>query len=234
MKDIIFKEPIKKQFEFDKSVATVFDDMINRSVPFYKVAQDLAIDFLSLRLEKNAKIVDLGCSTGEFLLSLFAKRADLELLGVDNSVAMLEIAQSKAKAYGSKARFINGDILHFNESGFDAAILNYTLQFIRPIKRENFLKNIYKSMKKGSILVLSEKLIYEDVVLNKQMIELYLNYKELQGYSRFEIAQKREALENVLIPYSESENRNLMLSVGFSTFETLFKWGNFATFIAIK
>lgn len=234
MKDTVFSEPIKKQFEFDKSVASVFDDMVSRSVPYYKEAQALAIELLNLRLSQGAKVADLGCSTGEFLLSLWTKRKDLELLAYDNSEAMLEIAKNKTLAYGANISFFNQDILTFNEEEMEAIILTYTLQFIRPIEREKFLERLFSKMKKGGILILSEKLIYEDKVLNKQMIELYLAYKKQQGYSKFEISQKRQALENVLIPYTEEENKKLIMNAGFASFDSLFKWGNFATYFAIK
>ena len=50
----------------------------------------------------------------------------------------------------------------------------------------------------------------------------------------YEKVRKREALENILIPYSFDENKKMILDAGFTTFECLFKWVNFATFIAIK
>ncbi|EMF2926789.1 carboxy-S-adenosyl-L-methionine synthase CmoA, partial [Campylobacter coli] len=55
-----------------------------------------------------------------------------------------------------------------------------------------------------------------------------------QGYSKIEIAAKREALENVLIPYSEKENLDMLKNAGFEKIESVFKWVNFETFIAFK
>jgi tRNA (cmo5U34)-methyltransferase len=46
--------------------------------------------------------------------------------------------------------------------------------------------------------------------------------------------QKREALENVLVPYSEEENILMAKNAGFSHCEVLLRWANFCTFIAIK
>ena len=112
--------------------------------------------------------------------------------------------------------------------------MNYTLQFIRPPKRQDFVAKIYRSLNDGGVFVFSEKLIFEDKTLSKNMIEIYEKYKLEQGYSRYEIAQKREALENVLIPYTEAENRNLALSAGFKNVECMFRWANFATFVAFK
>lgn len=234
MKDEIFKEPIKKQFEFDKSVASVFDDMISRSVPFYRESSNLICELLSRILKENAKCVDLGCSTAELLLNLHQKRGDLNLFGVDNSPSMLEIAAAKATAYGAKINFSCEDILECDFKGADCVILNYTLQFIRPIKRAEFMRKICENLSDNGVFIFSEKLVYSDKTLSKEMIEIYEDYKENQGYSKYEIAEKRKALENVLIPYTEDENKTLALNSGFKSVETIFKWANFAVFLARK
>ncbi|CAD7286774.1 Carboxy-S-adenosyl-L-methionine synthase [Campylobacter majalis] len=234
MKDEIFKKPIKKQFEFDASVASVFDDMIARSVPYYDVSLSLICEILAKRLKENARVIDLGCSTASTLLSLFRLRNDLKLVGVDNSDAMISNASAKSKAYGADIRLIQDDILTHEFFGYDAVILNYTLQFIRPIKRAEFVSKIFNSLNDDGVFVFSEKIIYDDKIFAKQMIQIYEDYKQKQGYSRYEIAQKREALENVLIPYTEDENKTLILDAGFSRVESVFKWGNFMSFVAFK
>ena len=234
MKDEIFKEPIKKQFEFDASVASVFDDMIGRSVPYYAASQKLIADFLAQILPNGASAIDLGCSTASTLLALWRKRNDLALKGVDNAPAMLQNACAKIEAYGAKIELELADILECEFDARDAVLMNYTLQFIRPPKRQDFVAKIYRALNDGGVFVFSEKLIFEDKTLSKNIIEIYEKYKLEQGYSRYEIAQKREALENVLIPYTEAENRNLALSAGFKNVECIFRWANFATFVAFK
>lgn len=234
VRDEVFKTAINKQFEFDESVASVFDDMVFRSVPFYKQTQELIISFLTKRLDKGARVVDLGCSTATTLLELYKLRSDLELLGIDNSLAMLERAKNRATGYGAKIELIDADILEYDYNKADAVMLNYTLQFIRPIKRDEFVKKIFDSLSSDGIFVFSEKLIYDDKRLALDMINIYEEYKQSQGYSKFEIAQKRQALENILIPYSENENKELCLNSGFKSVETIFKWANFATFVAFK
>lgn len=130
--------------------------------------------------------------------------------------------------------FLNADITEVALEPHDAIIANYMLQFIRPLQRSAFVQKLYNALKPQGILLLSEKIVFDDKVLNKQMIDVYYDFKRKQGYSDFEIAQKREALENVLIPYTEQENKAMLEEVGFETIETLFKWGNFATFLAKK
>lgn len=235
MIDKVFNKAISKQFEFDEEVASVFDDMLNRSVPFYKNMQKLSINFATKFLEENSRVYDLGCSTASTLIELAkSSKYKLELIGIDNSNAMLEQAKNKAKAYGVDIKLLNEDIFQVNLQKAKVIFANYTLQFIRPLNREKLIQKIYSSLEDGGVFIFSEKLISKNSLLNKQFIDEYYDFKKMQGYSEFEIAQKREALENVLIPYTEDENKKMIKDAGFKDCETVFKWVNFATFIAIK
>lgn len=234
MRDKLFTKTPHKQFEFDKSVASVFDDMIERSVPFYKENQSLCAEFIAKMAKKKAKVCDLGCSSANFLIKLFELRKDFLLFGVDNSSSMLELANAKNKAFGANMNFFESSLDEFNFFKSDIFIATYTLQFIRPPKRQMIVDKIYKNLSKNGIFVMSEKILYEDAKISKNIIEIYANFKQKQGYSEFEIAKKREALENVLVPYTEKENLKMLELAGFKKVETLFKWANFQTFVAFK
>ncbi len=231
-KDRVFAKPIAKQFEFDEEVASVFDDMIARSVPFYRENIALIKELLIKNLPEGGVVYDLGCSTGTLLIELALRRKDLKLIGIDNSEAMIEQASKKARAYGVEIGFIQADILDFNFQRADAFVANYTLQFIRPLKRGSFVAKLRKTLKDGGLFLFSEKIMSEDKRLDRQLMEIYFEFKKKQGYSDFEIAQKREALENVLVPYSMQENIQMLKSAGFGFIEPIFRWANFATFFA--
>jgi tRNA (cmo5U34)-methyltransferase len=235
MIDKVFDKAISKQFEFDEEVASVFDDMLERSVPYYEQTIDLTTSFALKFLDENDIVYDLGCSTASTLINL-AQKSDkkLNLIGIDNSDAMLQRAQRKSNAYGANITLINDDILEVPLKKSKVIIANYTLQFIRPLQREKLIKKLYDSLEDTGVFIFSEKIISKNANLNKLYIDHYYDFKKQQGYSSFEIAQKREALENVLIPYTEDENIKMMKDAGFSHCETLFKWVKFATFIAIK
>ena len=235
MTDKVFNKTISKQFEFDEEVASVFDDMLDRSVPFYKEMQRLSIVFANNFLENGSRVYDLGCSTATTLIELSKNcNKDLKLIGIDNSKAMLERANNKSKAFGVDIKFICNDIFDVDLKDAKVIFSNYTLQFIRPLQREKLVKKIYDGLTEGGVFIFSEKLVSQNSILNKQLIDEYYSFKKAQGYSEFEIYQKREALENVLIPYTEDENNKMIKDAGFSHCEMIFKWVNFATFIAIK
>jgi len=235
MKDEVFKNKIKKQFEFDEEVASVFDDMLGRSVPYYKEVLELTTAFALKYAKENSNIYDLGCSTASTLINI-SKKSDLKLnlIGIDDSDAMLKRALQKAHAYGIEIDLINDDIFNVDFKSSSVIISNYTLQFIRPLQREKLIKKIFDSLESGGVFIFSEKVISEDNLLNKQFIDEYYSFKKEQGYSEFEISQKRESLENILIPYTYEENKKMIIDAGFKHFDCIFKWINFSTFIAIK
>jgi len=233
--DKVFDKPIKKQFEFDEEVAVVFDDMLSRSVPFYDEAMKLTAHFASINIAEGERVYDLGCSTASLLLEIERQADnDIKLIGIDNSKAMLEQAAKKLHAFNSKIELDFGDILKYDYQEAAVICSNYTLQFVRPPVRADFVKKIYDALKPGGLFIFSEKIISKDTLLNKQMIDTYYEYKKVQGYSEYEIVQKREALENVLIPYTEEENIKMLHDAGFEHCDSVFKWVNFETFIAKK
>ncbi|MBH0232923.1 carboxy-S-adenosyl-L-methionine synthase CmoA [Helicobacter pylori] len=238
MKDTLFNQSLNKRFCFDEKVAHVFDDMLERSIPYYYEMLDLGAYFIAQNLKENLNpnplIYDLGCSTGNFFIALNRQiQQEIELVGIDNSMPMLKKAQEKLKDFNN-ARFECMDFLEIEFREASAFSLLFVLQFVRPMQREVLLKKIYNSLALNGVLLVGEKIMSEDRILDKQMIELYYLYKQNQGYSHNEIAFKREALENVLVPYSLKENVALLESVGFKHVEAVFKWVNFTLLVARK
>ncbi len=235
MVDKVFAKEIDKQFEFDEEVASVFDDMLDRSVPFYRDVLSLVSTLVEKNTKEGDRICDLGCSTATTLLEIFSKTSKkLELIGIDSSSAMIQRAEKKVAAFGADITLLQADFIKDKIPLSKIIIANYTLQFVRPTKREELVKKIYNSLENGGFFIFNEKIIYEDKKLNKQMIDIYYDFKKQKGYSEYEIAKKREALENVLIPYSDEENISLAKSAGFKSVDIIFKWANFACFIAQK
>ncbi len=238
-RDTLFqRDEIHKDFVFDDRVAQVFDDMLDRSVPHYEEVIRSIARILACKVQKDEQIVDLGCATGTTLLKLSKLLQDkkLSFLGIDNSPAMLDKARLKAELFSRKKDldFICDDIMKIDQPGTAAFILNYTLQFIRPLHREPFLQKIYTNLRPGGICILSEKTISHHPGLNRRYIEIYHQFKKERGYSELEIAKKREALENILIPCSREENKSMLLAAGFIEVEPFFQWFNFVSFLAVK
>jgi tRNA (cmo5U34)-methyltransferase len=240
MKDRIFDaEGRVSDFEFDEKVAGVFDDMVARSVPYYDEIQrlqvDLAVEFLP---EREALVYDLGCSTGTTLHLLSSHPRCPEatrFVGLDNSSAMLDKAREKLGRAGERVELLEADLnARVDLRPCRVVFLNWTLQFVRPLYREALVRQVFEALEPGGALFLSEKVLLSSSFLNRLYIEHYLEYKRSRGYSDAEIQRKREALENVLVPYRLEENRQMLERAGFGTIDPFFRWLNFACLLAVK
>lgn len=239
MKDNVFSRPgITGPFIFDDKVAACFDDMIARSVPFYAEVHRLIIDVLEKRTPKSLKLYDLGCSTGTTIALIkkhFCLNKEIMAIGVDSSSAMGEKCREKwAKQNITQVEMVVADLCDIPIENADVVIMNYTLQFIPPSNRSALLHKIYQGLRPGGIFFMAEKIEAANPLMHDLMNELYYDFKRRQGYSELEIAQKREALENVLVPMTPEKNLAALKLAGFSNSEMLFKWYNFASFVGIR
>jgi len=238
--DQIFKTRIEKpsDFKFDSAVVNVFDDMVVRSVPFYLEIQRMITEIAFDYARPDTSLYDLGCSTGTTLLSLdSALDKSIRFTGVDDSDQMLDTCRKNFEARNIRRGYElkNCDLNRYIEiSNASVVILCLTLQFVRPVCRPKLLKSLCDQMNKGGCIIIIEKVLGETSEFNRKFIDYYYDMKRRNNYDEIEIAQKREALENVLVPYKVSENIQLLLDAGFRSGEIFFKWYNFAGFIALK
>jgi tRNA (cmo5U34)-methyltransferase len=238
--DRLFADPRQRaaDFRFDGSTARVFDDMLNRSVPFYGEIQRMTTEIAADFAVPGTKLYDLGCSTGTTLLALeHFVSPEVGFVGIDSSPEMLEKARTKLDALRSgRAVELQCRDLHEDIEIRDASVvvLTLTLQFVRPLHRDRVVRTVFEGLNPQGALILVEKVTEGDTLFNRLFIKYYYDMKRRHGYSELEISQKREALENVLIPYRFEENRELLLRSGFRHVQEFFRWYNFCGMIAVK
>jgi tRNA (cmo5U34)-methyltransferase len=240
--DNIYQKKLSQvsNFEFDQQVADVFQDMISRSVPGYTQIIDL-LPTLSRQFSINgANYYDLGCSLGAGVVALAQglRGTSANIVGVDNSDAMVERAIDKLNLLETPDKMSVSiecaDILEYGLEDAAMVLMNFTLQFIDPKDRMTVINNIYGSLKPGGVLVLSEKLRFSDQATNQLYIDIYHQYKADQGYSELEISQKRDAIENVLIPEDLATHVTRLSDSGFKTITPWIQNLQFVSLLAIK
>ncbi len=227
-----------QNFDFGEATANVFDDMLDRSIPFYEEIQRMIGDLCSDFAVPGTNIYDVGCSTcNTFFAIEHCIPADCTCIGLDSSQEMLDKANEKLSAR-KFSKPVQLDCVDLNKgvsiSNASVVIVNLTLQFVRPLFREKVIDSIVAGMNPSGCLILVEKVLSEDSMINRLFIKHYYEMKKRNGYTEMEIAQKREALENILIPYHYDENRNLLLEHGFRSCDSFFRWYNFCGMVAVK
>ena len=157
----------------------------------------------------------------------------VRLVGVDNSPDMLERCQSRLSKV-KRLELICGNLGNIQLVDAQLVCLNYTLQFVSPKQRGDVLKRVYAGMRTGGRLILSEKVRQVDEGQQAKITRAHEKFKRENGYSELEIAQKRQALEDVLLPLTGPENEALLREAGFQEIQRKFERLNFVSWIAEK
>ena len=212
--------------------------MIKRSVPGYATIINMIGNLAERYAQADSFCYDLGCSLGAATLAMRHRiqAANCSIIGVDNSAAMIARCEQVIAADSAETPVTLhcADLIGFPIQDASVVVLNFTLQFIATGQRAQILRNIYQGLKPNGVLIVSEKLAFDDEQHQALMIELHHNFKRANGYSDLEIAQKRSAIENVLIPETLSTHRQRLKNAGFASVDVWFQCFNFASIIAIK
>jgi tRNA (cmo5U34)-methyltransferase len=225
-------------FVFDGDVADVFSDMIERSVPGYQTTIS-TIGVLAARFATpGSRCYDLGCSLGAATLAMRHSIAhdDCSIIAVDNSPAMVSRCRKTIERDHSRipVEVLEADLRNIEIENASVVIMNFTLQFIDPNDRQSIIDKVYAGLKPGGLFVLSEKVVFSDPQVDQLHIEMHHAFKRSMGYSDLEIAQKRTALENILIPDTLGIHRRRLETAGFSSSDVWFQCFNFASLLALK
>ncbi|MBK8186215.1 MAG: carboxy-S-adenosyl-L-methionine synthase CmoA [Cellvibrio sp.] len=239
-RDTLYADPLGEvaRFAFDQQVVDVFPDMIKRSVPGYATIINMIGNLAGIYAKTNTHCYDLGCSLGAATLAMRhgIRNSDCKIIGVDNSQAMIDRCKQliAADTTDVNVELINSNIQDVDIQNASIVVLNFTLQFIAVDQRLELLKKIVEGLNKGGVLILSEKVIFEDQPHQDLMTDLHHNFKRANGYSDLEIAQKRSAIENYLVPETLDTHRQRLRQAGFASVDVWFQCFNFASIIAIK
>lgn len=229
--------PFPKPFSFNEHVAEVFDDMANRSIPFYEEINHSIVEWAYLNQQKNTTIYDIGCSTGTTILAIANKiKTSTHFIGIDSSSPMIAKAEKKLQNFPQQHSLTlsTSNALQIPYSQASMVIMNYTLQFIPVGKRIELIKKIFTGLLPGGVLFLSEKTCSTSPFIQEITTFCYENFKKRNGYSQNEIERKKESLDQVLIPMTLDQHSKMLLECGFRHCEPLIKWNNFVSMVAIK
>jgi len=235
---IYASDPGETSFQFNEAVASVFPDMLKRSIPGYE-ASILAIGSLARQyVRENSRCYDLGCSLGAATLAMRHNidGRDARIVAIDNAAAMISRCQKLVDADESSVpvEVISADVRDATIENASMVVMNYTLQFLPIADRDEMIAGIFAGLNDGGIFILSEKVADEDETIENILVDLHHEQKRLNAYSESEISRKRAAIEDVLIPESLASHRTRLSNAGFRHVGVWLRVYNFVSLIAIK
>jgi len=235
--DRIYRSKLNKikPFAFDEATADVFDDMLDRSIPWYGELQR----FIALLTERfyvdGTYFYDIGCSTGNSIISVseVMGKTRVRFVAVDSSPHMIKRAQKKC--YGiENIKWICDGVENIEFKNGSIVNMAYILQFIPEGDRKKVLERVFDGMVDGGILIFCEKTHSNSKIFEESFIDIYHDFKMRNGYSKLEIDQKRKALEKILVPMSLEEYEQILKDIGFREIRILMKYLNFTSMVAVK
>ena len=240
LKDSIYSEAIDEigNFTFDERVASVFENMLHRSVPGY----DLIIKMIGVMTKKfiknNSNCYDLGCSLGASTNAIIdnINKKNCKVIAVDNSMPMIDLCNKNLNINKNDhdVNFVCSDLQNIKIKNASIVVMNFTLQFIDIKLRKEIISRVYEGLIPGGLFILSEKVNFVDSKENEFQINAYHSFKRAQGYSDLEISQKQKSLEKVLFPETTETHLVRLGDSGFNNVNVWFKCFNFISMIAIK
>ncbi len=229
-------------FRFDDAVARVFPDMLRRSIPGYTATIE-AIGSLAARyVQANTNCYDLGCSLGAATLAMRQgiRRPGCRIIAVDSSAAMIrrcrETIEEEDRRSSSETavELLEADMRNVEIRDASMVVINYTLQFLPEADRDGLMTRICAGMRDGGLMLLSEKVVDENTEMERLLVDLHHEHKRRNDYSAMEIARKRAALEDVLIPETVAAHRRRLKKAGFRHSAIWLRYFNFVSIIAIR
>ena len=237
MRDNLFNANIDiADFRFDKEVVEVFDDMVRRSVPGYDSMIQMIGLIARMYGQDNTNYYDLGSSTGAISLAIALnnKHQKNTIFSIDNSEEMVSKCKQNLESKIDNLQATCADINQIHIENASIVVLNLTLQFIDVKDRSNLIKKIYEGLNPGGVLIISEKIHFEDKETQDQITNLHIDFKKENGYSELEIANKRQAIENVLITDTKAIHIERLKDSGFKDTSCFFQCLNFVSFLSVK
>ncbi|MDT8449114.1 MAG: carboxy-S-adenosyl-L-methionine synthase CmoA [Wenzhouxiangellaceae bacterium] len=225
-------------FEFSEQVVRVFPDMIECSVPGYRLLLELTPLVVARAVRSGTCIYDLGCSLGASTLAArrAVRAADVDIVAVESSPEMVARCRDVIAADNSRVpvEVREADIRDVGIANASVVLVYFTLQFVPSAECDALIRRIRAGMADGGVLLLAEKLAFEPESTQRWLDQHHRDFKRMQGYSDLEIARKRQALENVLVPDSHQTHHRRLKEAGFDQVIDWFQSLNFACIAAVR
>lgn len=216
-----------EQFSF-KTVEN-FDKHIDLSIPNYSFLAKQCSQYADYFIRDYTNVVDLGCSSGKFLLNL-NNRENVNYYGYDVADNLfLEHDITNVHLENKDLVSMSRNDEYPNDISF--AISLFTLQFLPPIERHNVIKSISNKMPKGAAFISCEKIYSTNAKLQDITNSIYYQFKQ-ESFTADQILSKERDLRKIMTPQSLKDSMQQLECVGEPN--VFFMSYNFVGIIAIK
>lgn len=228
--------PATDKWAFDEHVTKVFEAMLENSIPGYADMRHWVTRFATRFLpEDGGVLIDIGASRGDALAPILEARPTSQYYAVEISAPMRKAMEARFE--GKPVKICNTD-LRYDYSVFDRSadvvLAVLTMMFVPVEYRTSLAHRIYRSLTSGGALILVEKTIQQDPLMDRIFNEEYYRFKADNGYTAEAIHRKKLSLEGVLVPLTQQWNEETLRAAGFQHVQVFWRAANFCGIVAVK
>ncbi len=151
-----------------------WDESASRGNPSRENQLSLLITLLSERCQSGDTILDLGIGSAQVEERLFLKRADVNIVGIDHSSAMLEIARERLRKTTLRNtqcvlyhhELADIDTLGFSHNAFSHVIAVQTLHHLEPETQKQIYGRVFDLVKNNGLFLLMDRVNIDGSKLN--------------------------------------------------------------------
>ncbi|MCJ8280232.1 MAG: class I SAM-dependent methyltransferase, partial [Rivularia sp. ALOHA_DT_140] len=190
-------------------------------VPGYASIYEIAGCYLNLNIPSKADILIVGAGAGMEIKTLAKFSPHWLFTGVDPSSRMLDIAQFWVERSNlqNRVNLIEGLITDVSDNNlFDAVTCILVMHFVQDENQKlELLKKIYRKLKPGGLLVLTDMVIPSNPQDFKLFKHIYRKHAEFHGESDLKIEQILTTMNTSVFPISSKQETELIVKAGFNT-----------------
>jgi tRNA (cmo5U34)-methyltransferase len=225
-------EKVKNHF---KEEAQEYDRIIKNLIPYYHQMVEAIVSTLPFEYSANIEVLDLGCGTGTVSRAVKDAFPKAYLTCLDIADNMLQMARLKL-ADASETIYVNSDFYHFNfNKQYDAVVSSLALHHLVTVEDKlDFYKKIYFGITTGGIFINADVVLASTDIHQQRYMEHWKSFM-CRNVSREEVENKwipKHYEED--IPASMMEHFDMLKEAGFNTVDVVWKYYNFAVYIAAK
>lgn len=225
-------ERVKEHFEGE---AEQYDAIIRKLIPYYSRMVEAVVNTLPFDNSAEITVLDLGCGTGTVARAVKDRFPGARLACLDIAENMLHIARGKL-ANAPETAYICCDFNQFAfDRQYDAVVSSLALHHLATdADKLSFYKKIYAGLKNGGVLVNADVVLASTDILQRRYMEQWKQFM-LESVPLDEV-------EGKWIPNYHAEDRPVSLlqhfdmlhQAGFDTMDVVWKYYNFAVYMAVK
>ncbi len=225
-------EDVKQHFEEE---AREFDGIIIKLIPYYPQMVEALVDALPYERGGEISVIDLGCGTGTIAGAVKDAYPKARLTCLDIAEGMLKMAETKL-GNAPDTVFIKADFSNFEfPEQYDAAVSSLALHHLETDEdKSGFYKKIYSGLKKGGVLVNADTVLASTTRLQQRFMEKWIEFMSNNV--------GREEAEGKWVQKYYHEDRpaplmkhfEMLKAAGFSSVDVIWKYYNYAVYMAVK